>query len=226
MGKRTDPTYGTRRDRRDPPESLPRLFTDGGLLSQNPSPLGGSWAWCRVERGSVVAEGAGVIWAAEMPDRMVTSNQAEFYAVWQAFRALDDGEIIDVYLDSDVTLSRWYGDGRFGRKGIPAVWWDGMNAELRRHGGSNWHHLAGHPSTRPNGGDGKSDLERGYKLRKDGSPGEPVSEWNVYVDRLCTLHARLGNLVLECRSLGDDAAWRIVAEYVQHSSTEGSHHAS
>lgn len=222
MSKRHDPTYGTRRR----PDLVPppvRIFTDGGLLSPNPSNRGGSWAWCRVERDAIVSEASGVIWADDMPDGTVSSNQAEFYAVLQAFRSLADQEIVDVYLDSDVTFSRWYGDGRFGNRGVPPAWWEAMNGELRRHGGSNWHRIAGHPSSRPNGPDGKSDLERGYKLRRDGSPGDSVNKWNVHVDAMCTLQAALGNLILECRSVADAEAWRIILDHSAQITEEVAH---
>jgi hypothetical protein len=154
-----------------------------------------------------------------MPGGTVSSNQAEFYAVLNAFFSLSDGEMVDMYLDSDVTLSRWTGDGRFGRSGIPDPWWDGMNLQLKRHGGSRWFHLSGHPAVvRPSKIDGKTDLERGHKLRKDGTPGDPVSRYNVHVDALCTIQAALGNILIECGKIPDTEAWEILATA---SGTEG-----
>ncbi len=179
------------------PPSLPRLCTDGGLLSANPSDLGGSWAFVRVERDEMISHGAGWVRASEMPEGTVSSNQMEFLAVLRAFQSLSDGEIVVVISDSDVTLSRWTGDGRFGYAGIPDEWRRGMEWEIRRCGGLFWHQIAGHPSTaRPSKVDGLTDLERGRKIKKDGSAGLPVSKWNIEADRLCTEQANLGNLIL------------------------------
>ena len=192
--------------------SHPRIYTDGGLISPNPSVLGGTWGWCRVEDDRIVSEDSGILWAEDMPGGVVTGNQAEFFAVLNAFSALSDNEIVHVYLDSDVTLSRWTGDGRFGRAGIPDAWWGGMNDQLRRCGGSFWHPLAGHPTQhRPSKLDGKTDLERGHKLTRDGKPGIPVSRWNVHVDALCTIQAALGKILIECGKIPDAEAWEIIA---------------
>lgn len=200
--------------------SRPHIYTDGGLLSANPSNRGGTWGWVRVVDDEIIAEGAGWIPASEMPGGTVSSNQAEFRAVLEAFRDLPDEAVVVVCVDSEVTLGRWYGTGVYGRTGIPDSWWEGMNAELRRHGGSNWVQLAGHPSVRP-GSDGLTDLERGYKLTRDGQRGLPVSKWNVYVDRLCTAQAVLANILLDCDRLGDDDAWAVIAQNITATPTEG-----
>jgi hypothetical protein len=201
-----------------PMPARPRIYTDGGLLSSNPSSRGGTWAWCRVENDTIVLEDSGILWAEDMPGGTVSSNQAEFYAVLNAFCSLSDREIVEMYLDSDVTLSRWTGDGRFGRSGIPDPWWDGMLLQLRRCGGASWHHLSGHPAVRPSKLDGKTDLERGYKIKRDGTPGDPVSQYNVHVDTLCTIQAALGNILIECGKIPDTEAWEILAAA---SGTEG-----
>lgn len=178
------------------PPSFPRICTDGGLLSANPSDRGGSWAWLRIEHDEIVSHASGWVRATDMPEGTVSSNQMEFLAVLRAFQSLEDGEIVVVISDSDVTLSRWTGDGRFGYAGIPDEWRRGMNDELRRCGGLFWHQIAGHPAVRPSPVDGLTDLERGRKLKRDGSAGLPVSKWNIEADRLCTEQANLGNLVL------------------------------
>jgi ribonuclease HI len=163
------------------------IYTDGGLLSSNPSSLGFTWAWCRVEAGVRVAEASGWVRASELPPRPetgireATGNVAEFYAVLMAFEALADGEIVTVFTDSEITIKRWAEVGAL--HGIPISWRQRMNHCLARHGGSFWHHLDGHPS--------KADLERGHKEN-----GDAVSEHNVYVDALCRQAGRIGLLTL------------------------------
>lgn len=164
------------------------IYTDGGLLSSNPSPLGFTWAWCRVEDGERVAEASGWVRASELPVRPetgqheATGNQAEFYAMLRAFEALAPGEIVHVFTDSEITIRRWAQEGSL--RGIPISWRQRMAECLRSHGGSFWHHLDGHPS--------RADLERGHK-----ESGDPVSEHNVYVDWLCRQRGRLALLTLE-----------------------------
>lgn len=165
-----------------------RLFTDGGLIGRNPSADGLTWAWCRVENGVRVDEDYGWLRASELPMRPetglheATSNQAEFLAALQAFEALAPGEIVHVYTDSAVTIKRWAEMGAL--HGIPVMWRVRMNACLKRHGGSFWHHVDGHPS--------KADLERGRKEN-----GDMVSEHNVYVDALTQLAVKVARLCLE-----------------------------
>lgn len=174
----------------------PSLYTDGGLLGSNPSSRAITWAWCRVEQGVRVDEEAGWIRATELPVRAETgfhegtSNQAEFFAALRALESLADGEIVSVYCDSQVTIDRY--NGRGGLNGIPPLWRVRMNQALRRHGGSSWHHVDGHPSATRKGPDGMTDLQRGHKLN-----GDPVSEHNVYCDMLCTQQVVIAELVLE-----------------------------
>lgn len=180
---------------------MPRvdLYTDGGLTGSNPSQIAGSWAWVRVDDGVKTAEQCGWLRADCMPDGRITSNQSEFYAVLKAFEALKDGEIVHVYLDSEVTYKRWSQSA--GRHGISDEWYHQMGAELRRCGGSFWHLIAGHPSL--------EDLARVPPSKKDGTP---VSAWNVRADQLTRFAGALAGLVLLSERYTEDEFSYILAD--------------
>ena len=101
---------------------FPSLFTDGGCLDANPSDRGISWAWCRVERGELVAHESGFIEARELPEGKGTNNQGEFFAALRALESLEAGEIVHVYTISSLTLWRYTEPDRAGLKNIPLDW--------------------------------------------------------------------------------------------------------
>ncbi len=60
------------------------LFCDGGVIQKNPSPLGGTYAYCLVEQDKRVWERAGVIGTDESGTPAVTNNLTEMLAVFSA----------------------------------------------------------------------------------------------------------------------------------------------
>lgn len=148
----------------------------GGLRYVNPSPFGGTWAYCHVDAANArTAEKAGLILPADVGLPAISNNTSEFAALARCLRALPDGWSGKVYSDSEVTLNRFFGDG--GETGLPTGWLPAARANLKRLGALEPVLLGGHPN--------KAELEAGR--RKD---GRPVSRHNVWCDQACTAQAR------------------------------------
>jgi ribonuclease HI len=180
------------------------LFTDGGCVARNPSDVAITWAWVVTIDGQPKAERFGWIRATDLPDGRGTNNQAEFYAVLDGFRHLDDGAIVYVFLDSEITLKRWTQGA--ARRGIPDAWYRGMGTELQRSGGSFWHLLSGHPTRASlkqaeQNGNGKDDS------------GRHVSPHNVRVDFLCRVAGALAGLIIFDERTSEDEAQAIIAKH-------------
>lgn len=146
------------------------IYADGGVIGKNPSPIGGTWAWCAVTSGEVRAiERGGVIVAPE--GRLITNNHTEFIALTLALEAMPDGWSGLVCSDSQISLGRlFYG---WKLKNLPAnVHKRGIEARLRL-GELKPVLLQGHPT--------KKDLERGIGAKR----GYPVSIHNVWCDQEC-----------------------------------------
>jgi ribonuclease HI len=180
------------------------LFTDGGCVDRNPSDVAITWAWRLVVDGQPKAERSGFIRATELPEGRGTNNQAEFYAVLDGFRHLEDTAIVYVFLDSEITLKRWAQGA--AHRGIPSAWYRAMGAELARHGGSFWHLMSGHPT--------RASLAQAEK-NADGKDdnGRTVSVHNVRVDLLCRMAGALAGLVLFDERTSEDEAQAIIAKH-------------
>ena len=159
------------------------VYADGGCILANPSPHGGTWAYVHVAAdGSAerkVRAMSGIVPARKFGGP-VTNNAMEFMAVLKALEALPDGWIGTVLTDSQVTITRWTGEGgRF--TGIPVSWIERMVAVKRRLGGTFWVQLAGHPTA--------EELRRGYRLKElpDGTTraAGATSKWQVACDERC-----------------------------------------
>ena len=51
------------------------LYTDGGVIGQNPSPIGGTWAWCMVSEGGERTRHAyGYVTPADLGTPTVSNN--------------------------------------------------------------------------------------------------------------------------------------------------------
>lgn len=165
------------------------------MLGHNPTRQAITWAWCRVELDRIVSEGAGWIRASELPMRPETgiaegtNNQAEFYAILDAFEHLEDGAVVTVYSDSRIAIN-WWENVRSNLRSIPIDWRIRQNRELRRHGGSEWRHLHGHPTARKLA-DQADRRARGEDVSEDG-----YSIYNDHVDRLCRSMSALAQLAL------------------------------
>ena len=164
------------------------LFTDGGLIGSNPSPKGGTWAWCGVSKdGEHVREVSGYLLTKGAPEGagnprvrsdVVANNDSEWYAAMRALEAMPEGWSGILASDSSVTLSRLQKirDGEFLRT-FRMDWWGRANRAFGRLGKVQFVQLAGHPT--------KKQLEDGYKLTEDGQRVK-VSRHQVWCDSACS----------------------------------------
>lgn len=153
------------------------LYADGGVIVVNPSPLGGTWAWCTVGAdGARLTEAAGLLTPAEAGGP-VTNNVTELLALVQGLEALPAGWAGTVYSDSWVSLQRVFLAARL--QNVPA-WLVRRLHELQRSGKlapMSYVLLDGHPT--------RAQLAAGR-----GKRGNPVSEHNVWCDAACQRMAR------------------------------------
>lgn len=154
------------------------VYSDGGVVNVNPSPIAGMWATCHVDADdTLVWSASGVVLADPDDDflSLVTNNQTEFRALLAGLEALPDGWSGTVYCDSLVTIRRFRDDARVA--GIPYDWRKRMAYVLGRLGALNYVLLDGHPT--------RAQLAAGV-----GKRGNPVSKWNVWCDEACTAEGR------------------------------------
>lgn len=144
------------------------VYADGGNIHRNPSPEGGTWAWCWVNKeGERVRCGSGYYLARDYdPLKQITNNQMEFYAVCKALRQLPEGWSGTVCTDNLVTLRRLSEIG-ISMKGLPEEWVVASRPLIARLGRLTWRHLSGHPT--------KKELEEG--ISKEGRPVSVHNEW-------------------------------------------------
>lgn len=148
------------------------LYADGGVIGVNPSPLGGTWAWCTVDAdGARVRWDAGVLTPAAVGGA-VTNNTTELLALVNGLEALPAGWVGAVYSDSWVSLQRVFLGAKLNN--VPVWLVDRLQAIQR--GGAlaamRYVLLDGHPT--------KAQLAAGV-----GKRGNPVSEHNVWCDLMC-----------------------------------------
>jgi ribonuclease HI len=150
------------------------LYADGGVILKNPSPIGGTWAWCAVdEEGNRVLWRGGVV---PFAGREITNNHTEQIAITLALETMPDGWSGIVHSDSMIALGRvfkgWKG------KNLPDNIRRRSAAAVARLGRIEPVLLQGHPT--------KADLARGFGSRR----GFPVSIHNVWCDEECGRQAR------------------------------------
>ena len=150
---------------------MQQLFVDGGVIKQNPSPFGGTWAWCLVEDGEKVEGRSGVILPEDLgtKKKVVTNNQTELLAAVQGLSALPLTWAGTLFTDSKVTLHRLLGSPSFN--GIPQ-WLVRKTLELRRNRKWTATLVKGHPT--------RIEAENGRTKR-----GTLVSPWNKWCDDEC-----------------------------------------
>lgn len=149
------------------------LFCDGGVITRNPSPYGGTYAWILVDnKGTRINHDNGFFSPESIGKEKVSNNASELYAVLQALEFVlkeypnYQGHI---WTDSMITWRRLTKSFKFN--GIP----DFMRLQclqIRRNGLWIPKHLGGHPTLK--------DLAMGYDNR-----GLPVSVHNVSCDNMC-----------------------------------------
>ena len=148
------------------------LYTDGGTIQRNPSPIGGTWAWCGVgadgrrlvERGGFAVEPGG------------TNNHMEQLAIIEDLEAMNEGWEGLVRSDSQVALGRVFLGWK--TRNLPQAIAHRSKAALARLGKVRYELLQGHPT--------RKDLEAGIGKKR----GLPVSHHNVWCDTECGRQAQ------------------------------------
>lgn len=148
------------------------VYADGGVIHVNPSPKGGTWAFCHVAEGTLLKSSGGFVLPSDIGMQTVSNNVTEFYALLASLEALPYGWCGSVFSDSGVTIQRFEDPANVKMKGIPDEWVRRL-FNVRRHlGHLQFTLLGGHPN--------RKELAAGF--RKD---GKPCSKWNVWCDRYC-----------------------------------------
>lgn len=155
------------------------LYADGGVISRNPSKIGGTWACRLLSNGQVVHEGSGVITPAEAGTPAITNNLTEMLALLEGLKQLPADWTGTIYSDSQVTLGRVFEGWKWSN--IPP--WMHRLFQAQRARLVNWSAISyalldGHPTS--------AQLAAGV-----GKRGHPVSEHNVWCDKACGEAARL-----------------------------------
>jgi ribonuclease HI len=161
-----------------PAAPLVGLYTDGGVIGQNPSSAGGTWAWCLVDaNGQQRRHACGWMSPAELGADAVSNNHTELLALVLGLEALDEGFAGTVYSDSWVSLQRVFLAAKLNN--VPQWLIDRLQAIQKsgRLASVGYQLLDGHPT--------RAQLEAGL-----GKRGNPVNQWNVWCDTQCSALAR------------------------------------
>lgn len=158
------------------------VYADGGCIGCNPSPEGGTWAWCHASTEKrltplafvplrLTAHDSGIIRPGEhgLPaSEPISNNVMEYYALARCLKVLPERWSGPVYSDSRITLCRFFEGG--ANRGIPVDWVMQVHRTiLPRLGLLTPVLLSGHPT--------KAQLAVG-----EGKGGRPVSSFNVWCD--------------------------------------------
>ena len=164
------------------------LYSDGGVVERNPSPVAGVWAWCAADQtGWRVIEDGGFILAT---DGQISNNQMEWCAAMLALEAMPNGWSGALLTDSRNVLDRLaYLRAHLGLpdsqvvvpKNLPWQWYRRMVTSLLRLGEIDFRHVKGHPTA--------ADLKRGFT-----ASGQPVSDQQVWCDAECGRQATRARL--------------------------------
>jgi len=159
-------------------QTITDLYADGGVIQKNPSPHGGTWAWCGITNDTVLATGSGVITPHDAGLPTITNNLTELLAIVQGLEAMPGDWCGTVYSDSWVSLQRVFLHARL--RNVPQWLVDRVTHLRRTHQLDQIGYvlLDGHPT--------KAALHSGV-----GKRGHPVSRWNVWCDQECTRLAGL-----------------------------------
>lgn len=161
------------------------LYTDGGVIDRNPSPIGGTWAYCGVnaENKRVLHNGGYIL----KPDgRLITNNHTEQIAIILALESMPNGWSGTVYSDSKIAMNRMRGKGT--NKNLPDNVIERTKAVLARLGKVKFRHVKGHPT--------QSELFKGYSKNH-----RRVSIHNVWCDEECRRQAVLGKEIFQKKTL-------------------------
>lgn len=154
------------------------VYADGGVIGSNPSRIGGTYAFAYVgSDGKRFREHAGVLKPSEGLNGVVTNNVTELYALASAVWEIQHmggwgGKHFHIYSDSNVSLLRVFRAAKLNNVPDYLAELVGKVRGLLRYLDFEYTLLDGHPT--------RAQLAAGI-----GKRGSPVSEHNVYVDRLC-----------------------------------------
>ena len=160
------------------------LYCDGGVIGQNPSPHGGSWAWVQVagDGATRLKKACGIVKAPYHGLDTISNNIAELLAAVYGMASLPDGWSGTIYTDSQVTELRIQIRSKDQKpakmRGVPHQLIREVCQQKERLGNYRVVLLAGHPTV--------EDMRRGTARE-----GVPISIHNVLCDRLCSEQARI-----------------------------------
>ncbi len=152
---------------------IAHLYTDGGVIQKNPSPIGGTWAYCIVIDNIVHSSGSGVIGvSSDWPT--VSNNYSEMMAMIRGLEAISTYRVLfDVSCDSAVTIGRIVNS--YAWRNLPndlVLRYQKLRERFNDFKGIDFVQLDGHPT--------RDQLRSGI-----GHRGHPVSQWNVWCDKQC-----------------------------------------
>lgn len=156
------------------------LYADGGVILKNPSPHGGTWAFCGTDAAGERVVRQGGAWPTQDPQRPVTNNWMEQIAIVRALEAMPEGWSGTIYSDSLIALRRVFENGEV--KNLPKSIQIRTHAARGRLGAIRWVLLKGHPN--------KDQLAAGEAPSSSGKRMLPVSEHQVWCDEECGRQAR------------------------------------
>lgn len=154
--------------------SVIEIYCDGGIINSNPSPIGGTWAFCGVNAlNDRVVECGGVIQSSLAEP--ITNNTTEQIAIVTALEMLPDGWSGLICSDSQIALGRVFKGWQ--TNGLPDEIIRRTTHALARMGRIEHKLLQGHPT--------KADLACGIGKKRQ----LPVSIHNVWCDKRCQQEA-------------------------------------
>lgn len=163
--------------------NIAAVYTDGGVISKNPSEIGGTWAYRFVDKdGNVIETKSGIVFPNQFGMDALTNNFTEFYAMLMAYESLPEHWYGDVFSDSEITLGRFFHSWK--HEGIPVELITRAILAKRTRTARQYTLLAGHPS--------KADLAAGTRIKRKSSHMTDeypvafyVSEHNKACDEEC-----------------------------------------
>lgn len=170
------------------------IYTDGGVISKNPSLIGGTWAFCLVncnenfERTQII----GMSGFVPVVNNPFTNNWSESIAICLAFESLPEKWSGTIFSDSACALGRAFLNWRINN--LPKIIHIRTLAALERLGEIKYRLVQGHPNKKELNHEFGTDEE--YKLplgRKETNPYHEevfggkrvVSIHNVWCDKEC-----------------------------------------
>ncbi len=157
------------------------LYADGGVIKKNPSPFGGTWAFCGVNAaGERVIEQGGAVPTRDQA-HPITNNQTEQIAIIKALEAMPEGWTGTIHSDSFTALSRVFENASV--RNLPKSIQMRTHAAKARLGKVNWVLMKGHPS--------QAQLAAGEAPSSGGKRMLPVSAHQVWCDEECGRQSRL-----------------------------------